>query len=83
LASAGGMPLYMLDTNIETNNPYDQDITDRRRHGYADPPGNYAGHWWSTDAEGAGAKSNGVPHERGTLVLALDPYIDSGRGTEF
>jgi len=35
--------LYMLDTNIEPNNPTDQNITDRLYGGgYADPPGNYA-----------------------------------------
>jgi len=61
----------MLDTNIEPNNPYDQNITDRLYGGDMDMRIHQEVCCrWSTDAEGAGAKV--TAHERGRRVLALE-----------
>jgi len=64
----------MLDTNIEPNNPYDQNITDRLYGGDMDMrihqeimPGTA-----EADAEGAGAKVTAYHMNEGRRVLALE-----------
>ena len=50
----GTVPLYMLDTNIEPNNEYDQDITNQLYGGDIDMrihQENYPGYWWCTSTE--------------------------------
>ena len=57
----------------------------RRRHRYAHPPGNRAGHRRDARAEGHGAQAHGLSHERrpfGVSGAGADPAVHARRKTE-
>ena len=57
----------------------------RRRHARADAAGDRAGHRRPAGAEGAGAASDGVPHERGPFGVpgaGAEPAVDERTGNE-
>jgi starch phosphorylase len=68
----GIVPLYLLDTNIKPNNPYDHDITDHLYGGdlgYADSPRDDVGDWGGQSATSFGIQTYGLSSQRRSLRL--------------